>query len=140
MKKIFIGIFIAGLLFSAAMYVRQTGQKAYLREREISAVELQDLLRREELFYLYFYTDTCDQCLSAEPKLSEALRQVPVSLYTMDSVKNAALFAAFQQEYRFPGVPVVLRFEKGKVTSGRAGSPESKDVYAEFFRETGTGR
>lgn len=137
MKKLFILLFIAGLLLSTGIYRWQSNQRAYLAGSDINAEQFTTLLEKDGIFYIYFYTDTCDQCLNAEPKLIDALKQVPVNLYKMDSVLYANIFASYQHQFNIPGVPAVLRFEQREVTGGRAGAPEHADVYVEFFLEKG---
>jgi thiol-disulfide isomerase/thioredoxin len=135
MKKALIGLFIAGLLLSSGIYFMQVRERAYLAGNDISDQQFSGLLAQSERFYLYFYSTSCDQCLSAEPMLIEALQQVPVTFHKMNVSEYPDVFDTYQQQFGLPGVPVVLRFEQGEVTGGLAGAPESVDVYLKFLEE-----
>jgi len=137
MKKLFIIIFAAGLLLSTGIYVWQSGQRTYLEDKDVSADSFYRLLEEKDLFYVYFYSPTCSECLKAEPKIIEAVKKIKVNLYKLNISENREVYDTYKQQHNLPGVPVVLRFEQGQVTGGRAGSPNSADVYIQFFSETG---
>ena len=137
MKKACIGLFIAALLLFSGISFMQTKEGAPLTGSDISDQQFSGMLAEGERFYLYFYSPTCAKSLSAEPMLTEAQEQVPVTLYKMNVDEYTDVFDTYRHQFRLPGVPVVLRFEQGEVTGGLAGAPLSTDEYLTFLEEEG---
>ncbi len=135
LKKILIGIFVLGIIMSSVIYYQQIQGVSYLKDSDITGEDFEKMLEQEKDFYVYFYSPTCTECQSAEPKIIEAIKGKQIKLVKVNIFEYEDLFNDYKRQFNLPGVPAVLHFKNGEVIGGLAGSPENTETYKEFFKE-----
>ena len=120
---------------SSVIYYQQVEGVSYLKDSDISREDFKQMLEQDKDFYAYFYSPTCTECKTAEPKIIEAIKDKEITLVKINILDYEDLFNDYKKQFNLPGVPVVLRFKNGEVIGGVAGSPENAGVYEEFFQE-----
>jgi thiol-disulfide isomerase/thioredoxin len=132
MKKVLVIIFLTGILISSCIYYWQTQQVAYIKDKEISSEEFYSLLSQRS-FYVYFYSPTCGDCRKAEPKITEAVKELDINFVKLNIDQYPEIF----EEYELPGIPAILLIEKGEVINGIVGVLEDTQGYIDFFTDSG---
>jgi len=132
MKKLFLAVFVVGVLFSTGIYLWQS-RGDYLPAREVTPEELKDLISQEDSLYVYFFSPTCEDCLQSEPKLARAVAGTSLKIVKVDVKKYQYL----RQELEIPGTPSIFYYQNHKLEKGITGGFSSAEEYRKFFRETG---
>lgn len=136
MKKLFMTIFIVGIIFSTGLYFWQSRAGQYVQAREINPQELLQMIQRERDFYVYFFSPTCKDCIKSEPNLAKAVEKTKIVIVKLDVKK----YESAREEFAVPGTPTLFHYKGSKLARGITGGYSSEQEYIEFFQKGGVGQ
>ncbi|MGC7871148.1 thioredoxin family protein [Desulfosporosinus sp. SYSU MS00001] len=134
MKKVFLIIFMVGILLSVGIYSWQSQMFQKDQMTEISPDQLQQKIDKGDNFYVYFYSPTCEQCIKTEPYLKEAVKKLTVKNIVKVDVQK---YDALRKQYQIQGTPTIYVYNNHKLVKGITGGFENLEDYDKFFQETG---
>ncbi|MDQ7094273.1 thioredoxin family protein [Desulfosporosinus sp. PR] len=134
MKRIFIGIFIVGILLSGGIYLWQSQMFHSNQMPNLTPDQLQQKIDRGENFYVYFYSPICEQCIKSEPKLIQAVQELMIKNIVKVDIQK---YDYLRKEFQIQGTPTIFVYNNHKLIKGITGGFETVEEYKNFFQETG---
>jgi thiol-disulfide isomerase/thioredoxin len=134
MKKVFLIIFMIGILLSAGIYLWQSQMFQKDQMVDITPDLLQQKINNGENFYVYFYSPTCEQCIKTEPYLKQAVKELGIKNIIKVDVKK---YESLRKDLQIQGTPTIYVYNHQKLVKGITGGFEKVEDYKNFFRETG---
>ncbi|WP_407308975.1 thioredoxin family protein [Desulfosporosinus sp. SB140] len=134
MKRIFLVIFIVGILLSVGIYLWQSQMFKTNQIPDITPNQLQQKIDSGENFYVYFYSPTCEQCIKSEPKLIQAVKELTIKTIVKVDVQK---YDYLRKEFQIQGTPSIFVYNNHKLVKGITGGFETVEEYKKFFQETG---
>ncbi|MCL6478225.1 MAG: thioredoxin family protein [Peptococcaceae bacterium] len=127
MKKIFLGIFIAGVAISLIIFWRQS--QTGLPAGEVDPQELKRMVAQGGDFFVYFYSPACPDCKKAEPKIARAVEVAGVKMVKL----NVDEYKDIKNELQIAGTPTIYHYRDQKLVSGITGDFPDGQKYVEYF-------
>lgn len=78
--------------------------------RVINSTNIEEVIKKSDVIYVYFYADWCKFCKIFFPKLEDATRNQNATVYKVDVDNNQEL----RKKYKVRQFPTVLKIEKGE--------------------------
>lgn len=134
MKKTFYIVFIAGICLSIGIYFWQSREFRTGEVPDVTPNQMQQMLEKDESFYVYFYSPTCVACIKSEPLLIQAVKELMIkNIVKIDLQK----FEYLRKDLQIQGTPSIFAYSNRKMIRGITGGLKTVEEYKKFFREIG---